>query len=204
MKNEVDEKDSSEMGLTMNEAVAHEGHHVKSNGRRHWLVAGVGVVAGLSGAWFAWQKFQPVGVANAAVQNFWQQEFEKPEGGALLMADLRGQPLLVNFWATWCPPCIEELPLIDAYYKTNKSNGMQVVGLAVDQPSKVRQFLSQKLLSFPVGLAGLNGTELGKTLGNIENVLPYSLMFNAKGLLVGQKLGKLTPKDLSDWLKAVK
>jgi thiol-disulfide isomerase/thioredoxin len=111
---------------------------------------------------------------------------------------------LVNFWATWCPPCIEELPLIDAYYKTNKSNGMQVVGLAVDQPSKVRQFLSQKPLSFPVGLAGLNGTELGKTLGNIENVLPYSLMFNAKGLLVGQKLGKLTPKDLSDWLKAVK
>ena len=204
MKNEVDEKYGPETGLTTHAAVAHEGHNVIFNGRRHWLVAGVGVLAGLSGAWYAWQKFQPVGVANGAVQNFWQQEFEKPEGGALAMADLRGQPLLVNFWATWCPPCIEELPLINAYYMKNKSNGMQVVGLAVDQPSKVRQFLSQKPLSFPVGLAGLNGTELGKTLGNIENVLPYSLIFNGKGLLVGQKLGKLTPQDLSDWLKAIK
>jgi thiol-disulfide isomerase/thioredoxin len=204
MKNEVDEKYGSEANWKPVEPVADLASSSAGTSRRHWLVAGVGALAGLSGAWYAWQKFQAVGVASAAIQNFWQQEFEKPEGGVLAMKDLRGQPLLVNFWATWCPPCIEELPLIDAYYKENKSNGMQVVGLAIDQPSKVRQFLSQKPLSFPVGLAGFNGTELGKTLGNTESVLPYSLLFNANGLLVAQKSGILRPKDLSDWLNKVK
>ena len=171
--------------------------------RRHWLMAGVGVAAGLVGAFAAWQKFQPKGVVDAAVQNFWLQEFEKPEGGTLAMNALRGKPLLVNFWATWCPPCIEELPLIDAFYTANQSKSLQVVGLAVDQPSMVRRYLTQKPLQFPVGLAGFNGTELGKTLGNAQSVLPFSVFFDAKGRLLTQKTGKLEQSDLNAWLKLI-
>ena len=172
-------------------------------GRRHWLLAGVGMAAGLGGALFAWQKFQPKGVMNEAVQNFWVQEFEKPEGGTLEMKEFRGKPLLVNFWATWCPPCIEELPLIDAFYNRNKSKSLQVIGLAVDQPSMVRRYLTQKPLSFPVGLAGFNGTELGRALGNAQSVLPFSVIFDAKGRLLAQKAGKLDQADLDAWLKKV-
>lgn len=171
--------------------------------RRHWLVAGLGVAAGLAGALAAWQKFQPHAVMNEAVQNFWLQEFEKPEGGTLSMKALQGKPLLINFWATWCPPCIEELPLIDAFFNQNKSKSLQVVGLAVDQPSMVRRYLTQKPLSFPVGLAGFNGTELGKTLGNAQSVLPFSVIFDAKGHLLDQKAGKLDQSDLEAWLKKV-
>ena len=171
--------------------------------RRHWILAGLGVSAGLAGAMVAWQKFQPHAVMDEAIQNFWSQEFEKPEGGTLFMKALQGKPLLINFWATWCPPCIEELPLIDAFFNQNKSKSFQVVGLAVDQPSMVRRYLSQRPLSFPVGLAGFNGTELGKTLGNSQSVLPFSVIFDAKGRLLAQKAGKLDQSDLEAWLKKV-
>jgi len=175
----------------------------ESRSRRHWLLAGVGVAAGLAGAMFAWQKFQPQGVMDEAVKNFWLQEFEKPEGGTLSFQSLRGKPLLVNFWATWCPPCIEELPLIDAFYALNQSKSFQVVGLAVDQPSMVRRYLSQKPLRFPNGLAGLNGTALGQSLGNAQSVLPYSVLFGANGRLLKQKVGKLEQSDLDEWLRLV-
>jgi thiol-disulfide isomerase/thioredoxin len=175
----------------------------ESRSRRHWLLAGVGVAAGLAGAMFAWQKFQPQGVMDEAVKNFWLQEFEKPEGGTLSLQSMRGKPLLVNFWATWCPPCIEELPLIDAFYALNQSKSFQVVGLAVDQPSMVRRYLSQKPLRFPNCLAGLNGTALGQSLGNAQSVLPYSVLFAANGRLLKQKVGKLEQSDLDDWLRLV-
>jgi thiol-disulfide isomerase/thioredoxin len=173
------------------------------SGRRHWLLAGVGMAAGLGGALVAWQKFQPKGVMNEAVQNFWVQEFEKPEGGTLSLQSMRGKPLLVNFWATWCPPCIEELPLIDAFYVANQSKSLQVLGLAVDQPSMVRRYLGQKPLNFPIGLAGYSGTALGQSLGNQQNVLPYSLLFDANGMLLKQKAGKLEQSDLDAWLRSV-
>lgn len=171
--------------------------------RRAWMVGGLSVAAGLAGALVAWQKFEPHAVMDEAVLNFWMQSFERPEGGTLLMQEFQGKPLLINFWATWCPPCIEELPLIDAFYNRNKSKSLQVIGLAVDQPSTVRRYLTQKPLSFPVGLAGFNGTELGRTLGNAQSFLPYSVIFDAKGRLLAQKAGKLEQSDLDAWLKKV-
>jgi thiol-disulfide isomerase/thioredoxin len=171
--------------------------------RRNWIIGGLGMAAGLAGALVAWQKFEPHAVMDEAVQNFWTQSFEKPEGGNLSMQAFQGKPLLINFWATWCPPCIEELPLIDAFYNQNKSKSLQVIGLAVDQPSMVRRYLTQKPLSFPVGLAGFNGTELGRTLGNAQSVLPFSVIFDAKGRLLAQKAGKLDQSDLEAWLKKV-
>jgi thiol-disulfide isomerase/thioredoxin len=171
--------------------------------RRAWMVGGLGVAAGLAGAMVAWQKFEPHAVMDEAVLNFWTQSFERPEGGTLRMQEFQGKPLLINFWATWCPPCIEELPLIDAFFNQNKSKSLQVIGLAVDQPSMVRRYLTQKPLSFPIGLAGLNGTELGRTLGNAQSVLPFSAIFDAKGRLLAQKAGKLDQADLDAWLKKV-
>jgi thiol-disulfide isomerase/thioredoxin len=115
------------------------------------------------------------------------------------MAALTGKPLLVNFWATWCPPCVEELPLIDAFWRQNQTNGFQVVGLAIDQPSAVRRFLQRQALGFPLGLAGLGGTELAKSLGNSSGGLPFSVFFNADGTIWRKKLGQLSPDDLAQW-----
>lgn len=167
-------------------------------GRRRFLyagVAGASLLAGAGAAWWKWSQSDDPRDAAA----IWPLEFETPSGARLAMRSLQGKPLLLNFWATWCPPCIEELPLLDSFYRQNASNGWQVVGLAIDQPSSVRTFLARTPISFPVGLAGLGGTELAKTLGNLTGGLPFTVVVGASGGVLQRKMGRVTPADLEQW-----
>lgn len=171
--------------------------------RRNMLYGGVAVAAGLAGASAAWWKFQPHDTAPAvpakAAESFWSMSFDSPDGKALPMSSFRGKLLLVNFWATWCPPCVEELPLLDFFYQENKDKNLQIVGLAVDQPSAVRTWLQTRPLNFPVGMAGLGGTELSKSLGNSSGSLPFTVLFSPSGLLLHRKIGKVLPEELVQW-----
>lgn len=177
--------------------------------RRNMLYGSVAAVAGLAGAGAAWWKFQPreaVGVAPTAGASvtgaddaFWHLSFDTPDGSKLPMSRFRGKMLLVNFWATWCPPCVEELPLLDRFYQENKGKNWQVVGLAVDQPSPVRAWLEAKPLVFPVGIAGMAGAGLSKSLGNTVGALPFSVVFGSSGALLHRKIGKLLPQELALW-----
>lgn len=178
--------------VPVNEAVA----------SRRSLFLAAAALAGMGGAGLAWWRLQPHAVAPEVLGDagsLWGQSFQMPGGGELVMQSLRGKPLLINFWATWCPPCVEELPLLDRFYRENSSNGWQVVGLAVDQPSAVRGFLQKMPLSFPVGLAGLGGTELGKSLGNLVGGLPFSVVLGAQGAVLHRKMGKVAASDLALW-----
>jgi len=164
------------------------------------MYAGVAALAAIAGAGVAWKR-RSVGAMNAeALATLWAAEFDMPAGEALSMKALQGRPLVINFWATWCTPCIEEMPLIDAFFRKNESKGWQVVGLAIDQPSRVRQFLTQFPVNYKIGLAGLNGTELGKMLGNDVGGLPFTVVLDANGQLIQRKLGKLSTEDINKWL----
>ena len=187
--------------------------------RRKIAMGGVAVAAGLAGVGTAWWKLRPHDVApgpgadraaalpgadadtpsDDAVAAFWKSSFDTPEGAPLPMSSFRGKPLLVNFWATWCPPCIEELPLLDSFYQVNKAKNWQVLGLAVDQPSAVRKWLQAKPLSFPVGMAGFGGTELSKSFGNLSGGLPFSVVLGASGQVLHRKTGKVTTEELALW-----
>lgn len=114
-----------------------------------------------------------------------------------------GKPLLLNFWATWCPPCVAELPMLDAFLSEQRSRGWQILGLAVDQPSAVRKFLGRTPVSFPMGMAGLQGTELSRALGNLTGGLPFTVVFDAKGQVRHRKMGQLEARDLQNWAKDV-
>ena len=116
------------------------------------------------------------------------------------MQAFRGKPLLLNFWATWCPPCVQELPMIDAFWQKQAANGFQVLALAIDQPSSVRRFLERQPLSFPVGLGGTEGMDWVRSLGNPQGGLPFSVFFNEDGTIYWKKLGQLTEKDLENWV----
>ncbi len=167
-------------------------------GRRRLLYAGVAAAAALAGAGAAWWKWR-VQPSSADASLFWPLSFESPSGQKLEMAAFRGKPLIVNFWATWCPPCIEELPLLDGFYRQNAEKSWQVIGLAIDQPSAVRAFLQRTPVSFPVGLAGLGGSELSRALGNLAGGLPFTVVVGASGEVLQRRMGRLTQSELALW-----
>ena len=180
----------------------------KPDSSRRTLLASVGVAAGLAGAGLAWWFGQTLldedGTSSrqsetAALAAFWSLNLATPTGKNLALSSLKGQPLLINFWATWCPPCIEELPLIDAFYQENIKNGWQVLGLAVDQLAAVTSFLSQRPIGFPVVLAGAAGIEISKSLGNLSGGLPFTVVLSGSGNVVQRKIGIVTPQDLTAW-----
>jgi thiol-disulfide isomerase/thioredoxin len=174
--------------------------------RRSLLYGGAAAVAGLAGAGVAWWRADSQSkdalADREAAESFWRLSFETPDGQTLAMSRFRGQKVLVNFWATWCPPCIEELPLLDSFHQQHKADNWLVLGLAVDQPSAVRAWLAARPLHFPVGMAGLGGTALSKTLGNEAGSLPFSVAFGASGNIVQRKVGKVSQEELALWAQS--
>lgn len=175
------------------------GEAAKDSPRRAFLYGSVGIVAALAGAGLAWWKWEPDPAGREVTGDLWPMTFQTPTGSTLAMRNLRGKPLLLNFWATWCPPCVEELPLLDGFFKQNSAKGWQVVGLAIDQPAAVRAFLQRTPLSFPIGLAGLGGTELSKAFGNTSGGLPFSVVIGASGEVLQRRIGRVTAADLAQW-----
>lgn len=117
-------------------------------------------------------------------------------------ADLTtGKVTVVNFWATWCPPCVQELPLLSRFYTQVKHNGWQMLGLAIDQTDLVQRFLARAPVSFPVAMAGPSGVELTRKLGNAAGGLPFTVIFDRTGQVQHRKLGQLKEADLIAWLR---
>lgn len=166
------------------------------------LVAAAALGAGTTAAWLQSRKSKALAVTTV-VPDFWAKTWNTPDGAELAMQSLQGRPLLLNFWATWCPPCVEELPLINTFYQENKGNGWQVLGLAVDKPLPVQAFLVKTPLSFAIAMAGLGGTELSRSLGNLAGGLPFSVALGADGSIVWRKMGQVTAGDLQE-LKGLK
>ena len=171
---------------------------VPAPGRR-WLLLGVGAAAALGGAGLAAWRLSPAPLQPAAADGLWAASFAGLDGQPLAMARLRGRPLLLNFWATWCPPCIKELPLLDAFYARQRVRGWQVLGLAIDQPGNVQAFLQRSPVQFSMALAGAGGAEVSRSLGNERGGLPFTVLFAADGSILQRKMGQLSERDLSDW-----
>ena len=168
--------------------------------RRRWLFAGVAGAAAAAGLGLAWRNGH-VGKASGGVeQDLWDLTFSTPQGGSLAMRSLQGKPLLLNFWATWCAPCIEEMPLLDRFYTENRANGWQVLGLAVDKAAPVTRFLERMPMQFPIALAGLAGIDLSRKLGNTGGGLPFSVLLDGSSRIRQRKIGQLSAQDLQQWL----
>lgn len=165
--------------------------------RRGLLIVGSG--AALAGVGMGWWRLREHQLPVAIEKALWEAEFEQLDGQSLALSSLKGRPLVINFWATWCPPCVEEMPLLDRFYQENKLKGWQILGIAIDQPSSVRRFQAQFPVSYPLVLGGVKGNEFGSLLGNAQGSLPYTMVLDREGRVLQRKLGRLDPSDLVAW-----
>ena len=119
------------------------------------------------------------------------------------LSEWQGRPLLCNFWASWCEPCREELPLLDAIARENASNGLQVVGIAIDSAANITKYLKTVQIGYPVLIAEGSAIGLMRALGNHGGALPFSVMVDAAGHLRQRKLGAYTDQGLRADLAAL-
>lgn len=169
--------------------------------RRKLLYAGVAGAAALAGVGLALWRYRLAEPEDGALAALWALEAELPSGGVYKLSRLKGKPLVVNFWATWCPPCVEEMPLLDAFYRQNAAKGWQMVGLAADNANAVNKFLGKSPVQFPTPLAGMAGIELSRTLGNLAGALPFTVVINSHGAIALRHMGKLSAQQISDFIK---
>jgi thiol-disulfide isomerase/thioredoxin len=112
------------------------------------------------------------------------------------LSDWQGRVLVCNFWATWCAPCREEIPLLMAAGAKYAPSGVQIVGIAVDNGAKVRDYSRSLAISYPVLLAEVSGLDLMRKLGNSVGGLPYTVVTDRQGNVVQRKLGALKQGEL--------
>lgn len=131
-------------------------------------------------------------------------ELSTLSGDTMRLSDHIGRPVILNFWATWCAPCLRELPAIDRFHRQYQSRGWQVVGLAVDSAAAVREFLTRVKVGFPIGLAGPGGIDLIARLGDTEGGLPFTVVIDSTGQLAERKLGETRFDDLVAWADKIR
>jgi len=170
--------------------------------RRRVVFAVAGLAAGAVGVATALRRRRaaPEDDQDVAVSaDIWSLSFDSLDGAPLVMSAWRGRPLLLNFWATWCGPCVVEMPLLDRFAREQGPQGWRVLALAVDQPDPVRRFIAERTLKLPVAIAGATGLGLSRELGNVQGGLPFTAAFDSGGSPVHRRLGAMSRELLATW-----
>lgn len=109
--------------------------------------------------------------------------------------------IVLNFWATWCEPCREEMPELSSLYSEYQSKNLVVIGIAIDEAPAVKAYLKKTKVSYPILVGEDEGADLSKKLGNSEGILPYTVIINPQGIIQKTILGRVHKGQLDDTLK---
>jgi thiol-disulfide isomerase/thioredoxin len=178
--------------------------------RRTIIFGAAGLAAIAATAWMAWQSTsRRAPAANRAAglpgsappkvepnpRALYEATLPDLTGSPVALKRLLGRPVVANFWATWCAPCVEEMPHLDALSKS--FSNIQFVGIGIDTASNISQFVTKVPVSYPLYVAGHAGIAMLRELGNAPGGLPFTVLLDAEGRIFDTILGQVSPEDLS-------
>ena len=131
---------------------------------------------------------------------------QKPKRPAFAMRDLKGKVrhikewdnkiVIINFWATWCPPCKREMPAFIDLYKKYKKSGVEIIGVAIDETESVKQFVDDIGVNYTILVGQLDAMEINRQYGNIRGQLPYTIFINRQQQIVAVKRGEIKKQEM--------
>jgi thiol-disulfide isomerase/thioredoxin len=155
---------------------------------------------------FAYRMLAPAdesSPATSGVPALFAATFLDQDGKAQPLSQWRGKVVVVNFWATWCPPCKEEMPELSAFQQKYANRNVVVLGLSTDDVTKIREFAQQAPVQYPLLAGDFQAMALAESLGNNKGVLPYSVVISPDENIVRTYFGRLDMKKLEQDIKAL-
>lgn len=159
------------------------------------IAAAAAVAGGLAGA-LALQ-------ARSGAADLLAASFPDLSGKPRRLLDWQGRILVCNFWATWCAPCREEVPMLAAARQQFASKGVEIIGIGIDSADKIREFSRTYGINYPILVADFAAIELMRKLGNRAGGLPYTVVLDRNGALAHRKLGALSRTELQQALEGL-
>ena len=184
---------------------AHANGHGAHSLSQRLLYAAVTVAAVVAGStlwWFNRPASETPAVAEISPGALMAVSFRDPQGGAHSLAELDAKILVVNFWATWCVPCRDEMPAFVRLQDQWAARGVRFVGLASDDPEKVLRFGRELRVNYPLWI-GEGAPELSRRLGNRPGVLPHTVLLDANRSVIDTRVGPYTETELSAKLQQI-
>ncbi len=148
------------------------------------------------GVFFGNQHTTPASPESAAVSKLLSQSMANTNGQTQPLAQWKGKALIVNFWATWCAPCVEEMPELSALQREIEHRQIQVLGVGVDSASNISAFAAKYKITYPLYVGNVSATELARSLGNRSGGLPFTILIGRDGQVKKTYLGRLKMDDL--------
>jgi peroxiredoxin len=174
--------------------------------RSNWLILGFAILAAIGGGYMERRQRPPAYAdpipTTSIVQDQAVAAITLPDlnGKPHPLAEYRGRRVLLNFWASWCIPCLQEMPALNQAQEKFGEHASIVVGIAMDEPAHVRAFLAAHPVNYPILLGHLGSPSTSEQLGNTHQVLPYSVLISADGRILAAHAGPLTTPLLQQWL----
>jgi len=130
-------------------------------------------------------------MASNAAANLYSQSMNDLAGKSQALSQWKGKPLLVNFWAPWCAPCVQEMPELSEMAAKEGGKRFNVIGIGIDSPSNLAEFAKKTKVSYPLYVGGMSGTDLSRELGNANGGLPFTVLIGPDGQVRKTYLGRL-------------
>ena len=165
-------------------------------------IAALTIASGVSLWWFTRPTAEPRNI-DVTPGALWAATFRDPGGSSHSLGQFQGKVLVVNFWATWCVPCREEMPAFNRVHERWKDKGVTFLGLADDDAAKVERFGHELSIAYPLWVGGESVGELSRRLGNRLGVLPHTVIFDPSGNVVDSRVGPYTEAALESKLAII-